>query len=73
MHEERGRESDYETFRTSTLMSRRTIRKPDDGGWRHRRDLRLRHCDRVAVEQEFNTDLSGENAECTSSRLQLFY
>jgi len=56
MHEERGRESDYETFRTPTLMSRRTIRKPDDGGWRRRRDLRLWLCHRVAVEQEFSTD-----------------
>ena len=30
---------------------------------RGRRDLRLRRCDRVAVEQKFNTDWSGENAE----------
>jgi len=44
-------------------MPRRTICIPYDGGWRRRRDLRLWRCNRVAVEQQFNTDRSGANAE----------
>jgi len=38
---------------------------------RCRRDLRLRHCDRVAVEQKFNTDLSA--AKLPKSRLESLY
>jgi len=47
-------------------MSKKTIRIPDEGGRRRRRDLRLRHCGRVAVEQKFCTDWSGETAEFAS-------
>ena len=44
-----------ETFRIPSLMSIRTIRIPDEGRLRRRRDLRLRRSDRVAVEQKFST------------------
>ena len=57
---------DCETFRISPLLSKRTIRVPDEGGCRWRRDLRLQRCNRVAVGQKFNTDWSGKNAESTS-------
>jgi len=58
---------DYGTFRVPPLMSKRTMGIRDEGGWRRRRrDLRLRHCNRVTVEQKFNTDQSGKNAESTS-------
>jgi len=64
-----------ETFRVSPLTTRRTIRMfwTSEGGGAGRatmalgRDLRLRHCDRLAVEQKFNTDRSGENAEYFTS------
>jgi len=47
-------------------MSKRTIRRPDEGT---SRAGRRRHCDRAAVEQNLrmsNADWSGENAEFTS-------
>jgi len=55
-------DNDYETFHIPPLMSKRKIRTPNDGGWRRRRDLRLRHC---------NDFLPGENAEriCIESYL----
>ena len=48
-----------EMFRTSPSMSKRTICTPDEGGGGAGRDLRLRRCDRAAVEPKFNarTDL----------------
>ena len=57
---------DCGTFRVPPLMSKRTIRIPYEGWWRGRRDLHLRRCDRVAVEQKFYTDCSGENSVFTS-------
>ena len=45
-------------------MYKRTIRISDEEGWRHKLNLRLRHCNRVAVEQKL--DLSGENADFKS-------
>jgi len=36
-----------------THASKRTIRIQYEGWWRHRRDLHLRRCDRLAVEQKF--------------------
>jgi len=53
---------DCETFCTSLLMPQRTIRIP----YRTREGVGLRHFDGVAVEQKFNTEWSGENAEFTS-------
>jgi len=46
---------DCETFRIPPLMSSGTILVPDEEGWRRRRtrDVHLRRCDRVAVEQSF--------------------
>ena len=41
-----GREEHCETFLVRPLMSKRTIRIPDEGGW-------LRPC--IAVKQKFNT------------------
>ena len=59
---------DCETFRIPPLMYRRTIRIPDEGGWRRRRVTQghrqchlLRRRDRV--EQKFNADWSGANAQ----------
>ena len=68
---------DYETFHVLPCTSKKRIRTPDDGAWRRRRSddgagrgLRRRHCNRVAVEQKFNsiylTNWSGKNAEFTS-------
>jgi len=51
-----------ETFRNPPLMPKRAIRIADEGGRRRRRDLRLRHCGRVAVEQ----DRFGKSAEFTT-------
>ena len=52
-------EHDHEMFRVTPLMSERTIRIPDQGGWQRGRGndsagtAALSH---VAVEQKFNAD-----------------
>jgi len=40
-----------ETFRTPSMMLKKTIRVQDEGGWRRRRGLRLRHYSGVSAEQ----------------------
>ena len=42
----------WQTFRILPSTPKTTILIPDEGWWRRRR---LRHCNRVAVEQKFNT------------------
>jgi len=53
-HASTSRKKDCETFRTLPLMSKSTIRTRYEGGWRRRRELHLRSCDRIAVEQKFD-------------------
>jgi len=61
---------DYETFRVPSLMSKRTIRIPGKGGWRRRRDLRLRHCS--SVEQLSRSLSPTDLAKMPNSRLESF-
>jgi len=49
--------ADCETFRSLMSKTKRTIRYRTKDGGGVRRDLRLRHCDCVAVEQKFNTNV----------------
>ena len=52
---------DRETFHIPPLMRKRTICIRYERWWQRRRDWHLRRGDRVAVEQKYDTDSSGEN------------
>jgi len=60
---------DSETFRIPPLMSKRTIRIPDEGWWRCRRDLRLRRYDRAAVKQKSDRNLNLSKMPTSSHEL----
>ena len=64
---------DRETFHSATFICRWTIRIASDERRRRRAGLNVlgTNCDRVAVEQKFNTNWSGENAEFTSRIIAL--
>jgi len=55
-----------EMFHTPSLMSKRTSRILDEGGWRRGRGLRLQRYSGVSAEHKFNTQCTGENAQFTS-------
>ena len=72
-----GGGANCETFRIHSLISKRTIHIPNEGGWTRGQGLSLRRCDCVAFEHRLKSrytdfrDWSGINVEFTSWRIFL--